>query len=393
MPDHPSEDQPGYEPDDAYDSPVPGVGGHRAEKRGRALPGCLAVLLALVVVVGGLWFGGSKGYHALKDALGGGPADFAGPGTGKVTFQVHRGETATAIGRNLKSAGVVKSVDAFVDAANADPKSSGIQVGYYVLKKQMKASDALALLVNPKNLVQSLVTIPEGYRVADIVARLTKETKFSKQQFEKALASGKIGLPDYAHGNPEGYLFPATYTFPPGTTPVQMLTAMVDRWKQALGDNSLAAEAKAISYTPEQVMTVASLVQAEGRGRDMGKIARVIYNRVENPGAAGQTGRLQIDATVNYALGRQGVVAVSSEDQQVDSPYNTYLHAGLPPGPIGSPGDDAIQAALHPTPGDWYYYVTVNLKTGETKFASSYAEFLKYKAEYKRYCETQSDRC
>ncbi len=139
-------------------------------------------------------------------------------------------------------------------------------------------------------------------------------------------------------------------------------------------------------------MTIASLVEAEGRGDDMPKIARVIYNRLENPGTAGTTGRLEIDATVNYALGRNLGVAISSEDLQVDSPYNTRVNAGLPPGPIEAPGDDALAAALAPADGDWYYYVTVDLRTGETKFAENYDEFLRYKAEFRTYCET-SDAC
>ncbi len=180
-----------------------------------------------------------------------------------------------------------------------------------------------------------------------------------------------------------------------------MLKQMVDRWRQSVGDNdveSIAAslgceEGKTTGCTPEQVMTVASLVQAEGRGDDMAKIARVIYNRLQNHDE-GTVGKLQIDATVLYALGRDGNSPLTTDEiESTDSPYNTYMYAGLPPGPIGAPGDEAIQAALHPADGDWYYYVTVNLATGETKFAETYDEFLQYKAEYQEYCATQSDRC
>jgi UPF0755 protein len=120
----------------------------------------------------------------------------------------------------------------------------------------------------------------------------------------------------------------------------------------------------------------------------------VIYNRLDGPGdQQGTNGLLQIDATVNYALDRKGVVAVTTEEtQNTDSPYNTYLHPGLPPGPINSPGDEAIQAALHPADGDWYYYVTVNLRTGETRFGKTYQDFLKFKQEFAQYCTT-STRC
>jgi UPF0755 protein len=307
---------------------------------------------------------------------------------------VKSGDSAAAIGRNLKAAGVVKSVDAFISAANDNPASAGIQVGFYSLKKEMSADEALAVLVDPKNIVTTSVTVPEGLRVADTLDILAKKTKFKKADFTKALKSPSIGLPSYAKGNAEGFLFPATYAFGPNAKPVDMIKAMVSRWKQAVGDNDVEAIAQQLGRTPEEIMTVASLVQAEGRGNDMPKVARVIYNRLDNPGTAGTTGKLQIDATVLYALGRDGNSPLTQDEiSSTDSPYNTYENVGLPPGPISNPGDDAIQAALHPADGDWYYYVTVNLRTGETKFAETYDQFLQYKAEYQNYCATESDRC
>ena len=366
-------------------------GRRRAERprsdRGRSLPGCLAVLVALAVLVGGLYLGVSWGLGKVRDQFSSAD-DYSGPGTGKVTFQVHPGDTATQMGRNLKSDGVVASVQAFIDAANANPKSAGIQAGYYGLKKQMRASDVVDVLVDPGNLVQSSVTVPEGLRVVDIAAILGKATKFSTAEFTKVLHDpAKLGLPSYAHGNPEGYLFPATYDFGPDATPRSMLAAMVTRWKQAAKDADLEGAAARLGYSPAQLMTVASLVQSEGRGSDMPKIARVIYNRLTG---SETNGLLQIDSTVNYAAGNRLTAVPTSSDLQIDSPYNTYQHAGLPPTPIEAPGDEAIKAATHPATGDWYYYVTVNLKTGETKFAKTYHEFLTYKAELKHYCETES---
>ena len=133
-------------------------------------------------------------------------------------------------------------------------------------------------------------------------------------------------------------------------------------------------------------------MEAEGRGDDMPKVARVIYNRLENPGTAGTIGRLELDATVNYAHGRDLGARTTAEDRQIDSPYNTYQVAGLPPGPIESPGDAAMQAAANPADGDWYYYVTVNLKTGETKFAETPEEHAQNVQELNEYCET-SEAC
>jgi UPF0755 protein len=267
-------------------------------------------------------------------------------------------------------------------------------VGYYQLKKQMSADDAFKVLDNPKDIVTASVTIPEGLRAVDIVHVLAADTKYSVADFQKALKqSSALGLPSYAGGNPEGYLFPSTYGFGPKEKPVDMLKDMVDRWKQAAASDGLVAGAQQVGRTPAEVMTIASLIQAEGRGSDMVKVSRVIYNRLDGPGdKEGTAGLLQIDATVNYALHRKGVVAVSDADTHVSSPYNTYLHPGLPPGPINSPGDAAIKAALHPATGDWYYYVTVNLRTGETKFGKTYQDFLRFKQEFTQYCTTSS-RC
>jgi UPF0755 protein len=364
---------------------------HRSHRkaRGWGVPGCLAVLVALAILVGGGYYALTTGVGALKDRLSG-PEDYPGPGAGQVLVEVHKGDSGADIGNTLKSKGVVKSVDAFTQAFSANSLAQGIQVGFYELRKQMKASDAVDFLVDPANLIQDSVTIPEGLRVVDIVAILADKTDFTKKQFTKVLDSpGELGLPSYADGDPEGYLFPATYAFPPKSTPTSMLKAMVDRWKQAATDADLEGAASQLGYTPKELMIVASLVEAEARGNDMAKVARVIYNRLEGNET---DGLLQIDATINYAMDRQLGVGLTLEDLNYDSPYNTYQNAGLPPGPIEAPGDAAIEAATHPADGDWFYYVTVNLKTGETKFTSDYDQFLQYKAEFKHYCET-SDAC
>ena len=375
---------------EAGDEYLPPEGGRR-KKRGRSIPGCLAALVALALIAGGAYVAVTKGAEFIRDQFSTAP-DYPGPGRGKVTFQVNDGDTVGAIGRNLKAKGVVESVDAFIAAAG---DTTSIQVGYYQLKKEMKAADAFEILSNPANLVKNTVTIPEGLRVADVVAILADKTDYPAKAFEKVLADPEaIGLPDYAGGNPEGYLFPSTYDFGPKDKPVDMLKRMVARWQQAADDAGLEDAAAEMGYTPHEMMTIASLIEAEGRGDYRAKIARVIYNRLEidpNPAA----GFLQIDATVNYALGKPGPAVLTQEeiDSVADSPYNTYTNKGLPPGPIEAPGDDSIEAALNPEDGPWFFYVTVNLATGETKFTDSYDEFLTYKDELQEYCETQSDRC
>jgi UPF0755 protein len=385
------------EQDPGYDTGYDGVlgdtattdppGRRRAARRRRSIPGCLAALVALAVVVGGFYFVVTWGVHKVQDQFSS-AADYDGPGHGKVTFQVVSGDSAASIGRRLKKQDVVASVDAFIDAANGSPDWDNLQPGYFALKKQMSAEDAVGVLVDPANMLKDTITIPEGLRVVDIVGILAKDTDYSAKDFQKVLDDpGQLGLPSYADGNAEGYLFPATYDFPPDATPASMLTDMVDRWKQAAEDADLEARAADLGYTPGELMTIASLVQSEGRGGDMPKIARVIYNRLEGDET---NGLLQIDATVNYAAGNKLGAVPTTDDLQLDSPYNTYKNPGLPPTPIEAPGDDAIDAATHPADGDWYYYVTVNLKTGETKFAETYDEFLHYKAELQHYCDTES---
>ena len=367
--------------------------GRRRRKR-RRWPGCLAALVALVVLVGGFYVALTRGVDFVADRLDGEAEDYAGPGKGKVSFEVADGDTTAAIGRNLKSEGVVASVQAFLDAAAVEPDATSIQAGFYRMKKQMPAEDALEVLVDPGNRVTATVTVPEGLRVVDVVDLLAEETKFPESAWEKALDDPEaLGLPSYAQGNPEGYLFPATYELEPKAKPRDILAAMVDRWEQAAEEADLEGRAEELGYSPAEIMVIASLVEAEGRGSDMPKISRVIFNRLEGPGdRQGTNGLLQIDAAVNYGLDQKLGVTLTEEQKAVDTPYNTYLNPGLPPTPIEAPGDAAIQAATHPAEGDWYYYVTVDLRTGETKFAETYDEFLGYRAEYQEYCET-SDAC
>ncbi|QZY30499.1 endolytic transglycosylase MltG [Nocardioides coralli] len=366
---------------------IPPEGGARRRRR-RRLPGCVAALVALAVLVVLFYVGVTKGVELVRDQFAD-PADYPGPGQGKVVYTVEEGDTVADMGRGLKSAGVVASVQAFLNAASAEPGASSIQVGAYQFQKEMPAADALDVLLDPANILKNTVTIPEGLRVEDIVAILAKETDFNRARFERVLDDPRaLGLPDYADGNPEGYLFPSTYDFGPKAKPQEMLAAMVDRWEQAASEANLEAAAERLGYTPHELMTVASLIEAEAaRQEDRGKVARVIYNRLEGEET---NGLLQIDATVNYATENDLGAVPTTEDLEVDSPYNTYQNPGLPPGPIEAPGDAAIQAAANPTDGGWFYYVTVNLRTGETKFAESYDEFLTYKNELREYCENES---
>jgi UPF0755 protein len=221
------------------------------------------------------------------------------------------------------------------------------------------------------------VVIPEGLRMDTTVELLAKATGIPVATFNAVLAHpAPLGLPPYARGNPEGFLFPATYDVEPGNTAVGVLSAMVTRFGVSATKIDLVHRAAAVHLTPYQVVVLASIVQAEGTPADFPQIARTIMNRLH------VNMKLQLNSTVNYVL-KNGMAKLSTTDIATPSPYNTYLHAGLPPGPINSPGEAALDAVLAPAAGNWLYFVTVNPKTGLTKFTDSYAEFLTFKAQLK----------
>lgn len=344
----------------------------------------LLIVVALVAVLG--MFTYVKGLDLVKGALSG-PEDYTGEGSGNVVVEVQAGDTSTDIAGTLLQAQVVKSREAFIEAAKANPESVSIQVGFYALHKQMAAESALALLLDPNARVSDQVTIPEGLRANEILALIVDKTDFTKQEVAQAAADSKaLGLPAYAKGDVEGYLFPSTYDLPPRSTAADLLAKMVEEFKSNAEKVDLEAKADKLGASPRDAVIIASLVQAEAsRTEDMPKVASVTYNRLADKMM------LQFDSTIHYAVDSRGEIN-PGQLTQIDSPYNTYRVTGLPPTAIDSPGLDALEAAVSPDPHDYLYFVTVNLKTGETKFSTSYSAFLSHKREYEDYCTT-SDAC
>jgi UPF0755 protein len=372
--------------DDAPDRDglIPGFGerqdfrrrrGRRTGRRvGRAAAPTVAMILALVVLVA-LGFGGYKIYQHFQSP------DYSGPGFGEVTVQVNPGDTAQSLAPELVQLGVVASTSSFVSAVKQSSCPTCLQPGFFLLHRHMKAALAYKLLLNPASRIQSVAVIPEGLRLTQILARLeaVKKSPIPASAYAKAVKdTAALGLPSYANGNPEGYLFPATYDITPGMSATSMLQAMVARFKVEADSINLPQAAAAVHLTPGQVITVASILEAEGGSPSYySRVAEVIYNRLH------AHWRLGLDSTVNYALHRFGVHLTTAQ-LAVNSPYNTTIHYGLPPGPIDSPGDAAIQAALHPAHGNYMYFVTVNLKTGLTLFTNSSSVFNQYVAECQR---------
>jgi UPF0755 protein len=335
-----------------------------------------AVGLSIAVLVAVVVFGVSLAGKYLSPAAAN---DYVGDGTGIVQVEVAPGDTSVDIAKSLYTAGVVKSTTAFIDAAQANAASRDIQPGTYQLRLRMSAASALTLLLQPSALVGGRVTIPEGSKLDKIKSIIESKSKITAAELDAALANpGALHLPDYASNRIEGFLFPATYNITGSTTATGLLTQMVDQFKQTAAAIQLSQGAKQLGITPYEVVTVASLIEAEvKRPQDYPQVAEVIYNRLH------RGMKLQLDSTVNYALGTAKPF-LSQSDLLTESPYNTYLHTGPPPTPIDSPGKAALQAALHPTAGHMLYFVTVDQSTGETVFTDSESKFLQLREQAQR---------
>jgi UPF0755 protein len=187
----------------------------------------------------------------------------------------------------------------------------------------------------------------------------------------------------------EGWLFPAMYTFDPGVTAADVIRTMVDRTAESLDAAGVPVEDR------QRVLTIASIIQREARfENDFYKVSRVIQNRLD-PSNQQTYGLLQMDSTAQYGYGEMhdGTVSSSQEALEDDNLWNTYVHPGLPIGPIANPGDVAIDAAMHPADGPWLYFVTVNPDTGETVFTETVQEHERYVAQWQDWCSANPGRC
>ena len=346
---------------------------NRGETKRRS--GC-ACLVVSVILAGGLGTAGYYGYSFYQRYLAPAP-DYSGKGSGQTQVKIPDGASIADMGAQLQKSGVVKSAGAFVDAAQKEKKSSGIQPGTYSMRKRMSGAAAVKLMLDPAS--QNGLIISECLRAKAIYKMIDDKLRKPEGTTEKAAKNARaaeLGLPRFAKGNPEGFLFPSRYSVGEKSDPVDVLRDMVGRAKAEHTKVDLAGEAKKIGETPEEVLTIASLIQAEAQQDDeFGKVSRVIYNRLQ------KDMRLGFDSTINYAKGRSSL-DTSVEDTRFKSPYNTYLYPGLPPGPIDNPGHQAIEAALKPTKGNWLYFVTV--RPGDTRFTASKAEHDRNVAEFNR---------
>ncbi|GAA1816654.1 endolytic transglycosylase MltG [Agromyces neolithicus] len=353
--------------------------------RRRGAWGCLIGLVVVVALGFGAFFFLQGPIAALVDRFQ--PAeDFEGTGTGEVVFMIHEGDTGESIAENLVAEDIVASTEAFSEVlADADPTPI-FYPGAYLMAEQMSAQSALDALLDPANKLENTFVIQEGMWAKNALAEAAAVTGIPIEELQAAAAdTTALGLPPEATSI-EGFLFPATYTVDPNITAPALVKMLVDRSFEALDAAGVAPEDR------WRTVVKASLIEREaGLRDDYYKVSRVIENRL-NPELF-DSGLLQFDSTVHYGLGDDSVVTTTdAERADPANAYNTYVHPGLPPGPIGNPGDLAIDAALHPAEGSWLYFVTVNLDEGTTVFSSTIEEhdaaveqFLAWLADHPEY--------
>ena len=316
------------------------------------------LVIALLVVGGGTAYVLRGQIRAMIDTISG--VDYQGSGSGAAVLVIESGDTGEKVASKLVKLGVTKDFSYTYKRIIA--RNPNFVPGTFNLHRQMSADSALDLILDPSSKVVTRVTVKEGLRIGNVLKVLSSGTGIPLADLQEATKDPTVyGLPSNLP-NLDGYLFPATYEIEPGAKARDVIQMMVSRMKVELKKFGVS-DAKR-----HEVLTMASIVQKEARQTpDFYKVARVFYNRI----AIGM--HLQSDATVSYGSG--GTTVTTTDAERADSNgYNTYVHSGLPIGPIGAPGETAIDAALHPADGSWLYFCAINLKTGETVFSNTLAE-------------------
>ena len=365
-------------------------------RRKRRFASGFALTLLVVVLVGAVFLG-SNLWHTLF----GGGNDYSGDGVNDVVIQIHDGDSTTAIGKTLQEHKVVATVSAFVEAADGNSAISAIQPGFYKVRTEIPASNAVARLADSQNRVGKLV-IPEGRQLDDVQDVKTKAVTdgifnlishatcvdldgerhcVPVEDLKKAAGTASpsaLSIPDWAinavtaqgnqHRRLEGLIAPGTWNIDPSATAQDILSTLIGASATQYAQGGLLDTAKSMNMSPYQILIVGSLVQRESKPDDFAKVARVIYNRLH------ENLTLEFDSTVNYPLDRIEV-ATTDADRAQNTPWNTYLRPGLPATPICSPGQPALAAAEQPAPGDWLYFVTIDMQ-GTTLFTRDYEQHL-----------------
>ncbi|MFT4220391.1 MAG: endolytic transglycosylase MltG [Microbacterium sp.] len=372
--------------DDLFAEPARGDS-RREPKRKRSVGGwiVLGIVLALIGGVVGAGFWAWNTYEdKIREVMGWEePKDYEpGLAHGEALVTISEGDVPSAISKTLYEAGVTKTESAFYDMLIKTSQSPTFYPGVYKLQQQMTAADALAALEDSANKLENTVVVTEGMSYTDALQSIADATGLPHDDLVKeAKDFTQFGVPSDAPSI-EGFLFPATYTFDPDITAHDAIQRLVDEMFDRLDALGVEEDDRL------RILTLASVIQKEAGPDvdDMPKIARVFLNRIDD----GML--LQSDATVAYGAGLEGTVWTTEEQRaDEDNIYNTYVHEGLPPGPISLPGEDAISAAMNPAKGSWLYFVAVNLKTGKTVFSTTYDEHLAAVEKLQKWCAASKE--
>ncbi|WP_422112722.1 endolytic transglycosylase MltG [Gardnerella sp. DNF00257] len=343
---------------------------NRKSKRNRIVAFILVLVFALLFVVGyGLYRVAVYVRNNSQSAI---MEDWPGPGSGFVEFTIEPGQGSVEVGNNLVKAQVVKSQSTFSNIVAANNKI--LYPGIYALKKHMNSMDVVEIL-SDQSKAGGFLDVKAGERATEVIRKAAQISGIDIAQFNAIQKADGAGiLPSEACGSFEGWLEPGVYNVKSMKSANKILAKMVDKRVKKL--DSLGVPKGDLR---QKILKIASIAEAEVNNREYyGKVSRVILNRLAKDMPLG------MDTTVAYGIGIKAINLTQSQLDDASNPYNTRIHKGLPPTPISIPGDNAILAALNPANGPWIYFVTTNLKTGETKFADNYDDFLEIRDEYKR---------
>ncbi len=350
----------------------------RRQRRGRvSLTTAIALfLLAALITVSVL--GSTFGWFEIRD--------YRGDGKDPVTFSVAQGATTGQIAAALQEQGIVADAGTFLETYQEEHAEEFIQPGEYELRTEMSSESAVDALMEEDEATH-YAAVNRTLRMSDVFGVLSESTGIPVSEFEAYEQDTEtFGIPD-RFPTLEGWLHPGEYRFPLDATAEQILRDMVERTRATLEDNGVSGEDRIF-----EVLTIGSIIEFEVQPEHYDVVAGAIQNRLDNPD--GETsGFIQSDASVTYGLDRRSYDFTEEERRDESNRYNTFANPGLPVGPIGSPGDAAIAAAADPQENDYYFWVTVNLDTGETKFSETYAQHLEYVEDYNQWCSENEGRC
>lgn len=343
------------------------------------------IMLVVLLVFAGTVYAAAL---MLRDALGlNDVTDYTGASGEETVFTVPEGAGLLAIGDGLENADIVADSETFVTALTAISDGREVQPGEYEMRLQMSSADAAEALLGEDPSLVSYAAVARDLRQGEVFDILSTATGIPRAEFDAlAAAPTQFGLPPQALSL-EGYLHPGEYRFEIDATAPEIITEMV-----TATTDRLALDGVTDPSEQYRILTIASIVQSEAQEGDYASVAGSIENRL-TPGNTETNGFLQSDATVAYGLGERTYQLTEEEKADTSNPYNTFANPGLPKGPIGSPSDEAIDATVNPADVPFYFWVTVNLDTGETKFSETYAEHLRYVAEYDAWCGANPGRC